>query len=78
VVNPLVYGSDAVGGVIIITEVSPNKPISVTANASYGNFNSLRAGCCRHSKRFFTYQAAYNTSNLLCRPQQQFHNEFSQ
>ncbi|MFT7483815.1 MAG: vitamin B12 transporter, partial [Oceanospirillaceae bacterium] len=41
----VVYGSDAVGGVInIVTRVSPNKPISGTANASYGSFNNLRAG----------------------------------
>jgi vitamin B12 transporter len=62
----VVYGSDAVGGVInIITRVSPNKPISVTANASYGSFNNLRAGInLAGTQNGFTYQAAYNKQSV--------------
>lgn len=58
----VVYGSDAVGGVInIITRDSPNKPIEVTANAAYGSFNDIRAGVNFSGKSSgFTYQAGYN------------------
>ncbi|MDP5121181.1 MAG: TonB-dependent receptor plug domain-containing protein [Spirosomaceae bacterium] len=39
----VVFGSDAVGGVInIITRNSPQKPISVALNTSYGSFNTIR------------------------------------
>lgn len=58
----VVYGSDAVGGVInIITHDSPNAPFSLTANAAYGSFNDIRAGLNLSGKsKGFTYQTGYN------------------
>ncbi len=62
----VVYGSDAVGGVInIITRDSPNAPISLTANAAYGSFQDIRVGLNLSGKsKGFTYQAGYNKQNF--------------